>query len=64
VLVTRLAGPMAHLICNHDIQVPSDLRTGREAANRWYAQYRQVKYPRLKLIIQGFTDPGRRTILA
>ena len=29
------------MICDEDMQVQSDLRTRREAASRWYAQYRK-----------------------
>ena len=41
VQVTRRGRPVAYVICNQDMQVLSDLRTRREAASRWYAQYRE-----------------------
>lgn len=39
VQVTRRGRPVAYVICNQDMQALSDLRTRREAASRWYAQY-------------------------
>ena len=39
--VTRRGRPVAYVICNQDMQALSDLRTRREAASRWYAQYRE-----------------------
>ncbi len=39
VQVTRRGRPVAYVICNQDMQVLRDLRTRREAASRWYAQY-------------------------
>ena len=39
VQVTRRGHPVAYVICDQDMQVLSDLRTRREAASRWYAQY-------------------------
>lgn len=41
VQVTRRGRPVAYVICNQDMQALSDLRTRREAASRWYAQYRE-----------------------
>ena len=41
VQVTRRGRPVAYVICDQDMQVLSDLRTRREAASRWYAQYRE-----------------------
>ena len=41
VQVTRRGRPVAYVICIQDMQVLSDLRTRREAASRWYAQYRE-----------------------
>ena len=31
---------MAYVICDQDMQELSDLQTRRDAASRWYAQYR------------------------
>lgn len=41
VQVTRRGRPVAYVICDQDMQVLTDLRTRREAASRWYAQYRE-----------------------
>ena len=41
VQVTRRGRPVAYVICNQDMQALSDLHTRREAASRWYAQYRE-----------------------
>ena len=41
VQVTRRGRPVAYVICNQDMQALSDLRTRREAASSWYAQYRE-----------------------
>ena len=41
VQVTRRGRPVAYVICDQDMQALSDLRTRREAASRWYAQYRE-----------------------
>jgi antitoxin Phd len=41
VQVTRRGRPVAYVICEQDMQALSDLRTRREAASRWYAQYRE-----------------------
>ncbi len=41
VQVTRRGRPVAYVICDQDMQVLSDLRTRRETASRWYAQYRE-----------------------
>jgi antitoxin Phd len=41
VQITRRGRPVAYVICDQDMQVLSDLRTRREAASRWYAQYRE-----------------------
>ena len=41
VRVTRRGRPVAYVICDQDMQALSDLRTRREAASRWYAQYRE-----------------------
>lgn len=40
VQVTRRGRPVAYVICDQDMQVLTDLRTRREAASRWYEQYR------------------------
>lgn len=39
--VTRRGRPVAYVICDQDMQALKDLRERREAASRWYAQYRQ-----------------------
>ena len=41
VQVTRRGRPVACVIYDQDMQALSDLRTRREAASRWYAQYRE-----------------------
>ena len=41
VQVTRRGRPVAYVICDQDMQALNDLRIRREAASRWYAQYRQ-----------------------
>lgn len=41
VQVTRRGRPVAYVICDQDMQALSDLRTRRETASRWYAQYRE-----------------------
>lgn len=41
VQVTRRGRPVAYVICDQDMQVLNDLRTRRETASRWYAQYRE-----------------------
>ena len=41
VQVTRRGRPVAYVICDQDMQMLTDLRTRREAAGRWYAQYRE-----------------------
>jgi len=40
VQVTRRGRPVAYVICDQDMQELSDLQTRRDAASRWYAQYR------------------------
>ena len=40
VQVTRRGRPVAYVVCDQDMQVLTDLRTRREAASRWYEQYR------------------------
>ena len=39
--VIRRGPPAAYVICDQDMQVLSNLRTHREAASRWYVQYRE-----------------------
>ena len=39
--VTRRGRPVAYVICDQDMQVLNGLRERREAASRWYAQYRE-----------------------
>lgn len=41
VQVTRRGRPVAYVICDQDMQALNDLRTRRETASRWYAQYRE-----------------------
>ena len=41
VQITRHGRTVAHVICDQDMQMLSDLRTRREAASRWNAQYRE-----------------------
>ena len=41
VQVTRRGRPVAYVICEQDMQALGDLRMRREAASRWYAQYRE-----------------------
>ena len=41
VQITRRGRLVAYVICEQDIQALNDLRIRREAASRWYAQYRQ-----------------------
>lgn len=41
VQVTRRGRPVAYVICEQDMQMLSDLHKRREAASRWYAQYRE-----------------------
>ncbi len=40
VQVTRRGRPVAYVICDQDMQELSDLQARRDAASRWYAQYR------------------------
>lgn len=40
VQVTRRGRPVAYVICDQDMRALTDLRTRREAASRWYEQYR------------------------
>lgn len=40
VQVTRRGRPVAYVVCDQDMQELSDLQTRRDAASRWYAQYR------------------------
>ncbi|MCW2313692.1 type II toxin-antitoxin system Phd/YefM family antitoxin [Rhodoferax antarcticus] len=40
VQVTRRGRPVAYVVCNQDMRELSDLQTRRDAASRWYAQYR------------------------
>ena len=40
VQVMRRRRPVAYVICDQDMRVLTDLRTRREAASRWYEQYR------------------------
>ena len=39
VQVTRRGRSVAYVICNQNMQAPSDLRTRREASSRGYGQY-------------------------
>lgn len=41
VQVTRRGRPVAYVICDQDMQVLTALKARREAASRWYAQYRE-----------------------
>ena len=41
VQITRRGRPVAYVICDQDMQMLNDLHTRREAASRWYAQYRE-----------------------
>lgn len=41
VQVTRRGRPVAYVICDQDMQALNDLRERREAASRWYVQYRE-----------------------
>ena len=38
--LTRRGRPVAYVICDQDMRESTDLRTRREAASRWYEQYR------------------------
>jgi len=40
VQVTRRGRPVAYVICDQDMQALNDLQKRREAASRWYADYR------------------------
>lgn len=41
VQITRRGRPVAYVICDQDMQMLNALQTRREAASRWYAQYRE-----------------------
>ena len=41
VQITRRGRPVAYVTCDQNMQALSDLRTRREIASRWYAQYRE-----------------------
>jgi len=48
------------VICDQDMQVLSDLRARREAASRWYAQYREqlAQQPGVSAEAAALTDAG------
>ena len=58
VQVTRRGRPVAYVICDQDMRVLTDLRTRREAASRWYEQYRSqlVLLPELVSAAAALTD--------
>ena len=58
VQVTRRGRPVAYVICDQDMRVLTDLRTRREAASRWYEQYRSqlASLPELVPAAAALTD--------
>lgn len=40
--ITRRGRPVAYVVCEHDLKVLQDLKTRREEAVNWYANYRRV----------------------